>query len=135
MARSFSGPGVPTIYFATDIACCYIDRQSSWFICKWSLDQDCVFTRIVVVSIPVVPWGFASLDGPPSVPQIRWRTQEKKSEKKLETGAKYNPVYCKTCQKKERVVPNMARVEFSDCDEHYQQRMKKLVMTGGFYYV
>jgi hypothetical protein len=132
MARSFSVLGVPTIYFATDIASCYIERQSSWFICKWSLDQYCVFTRIVVVSIPVVPWGFALWDGPPSYPKSGGG-RKKKRERKLETATKYNPVYCKTCQRKQRNVPNIARVKFSDCDEHFQQRMKKLVLIGGFY--
>jgi hypothetical protein len=45
----------------------------------------------------------------------------------------YNPVLCKTCQAQNREAPNMARVKFSDCDEHFHARIRKLLLTGGVY--
>ncbi|MDA4111001.1 MAG: hypothetical protein OK439_00570 [Thaumarchaeota archaeon] len=46
----------------------------------------------------------------------------------------YNPTFCKTCQNQQRRLPKIARVQFSDCDEHFHQRIRRLVLTGGVYY-
>lgn len=42
----------------------------------------------------------------------------------------YDPLFCKTCQKKGCVDPLPARVLFSDCEKHYKMRIKKLRLTG-----
>ena len=46
----------------------------------------------------------------------------------------YNPVLCKTCQRQHRHPPKVARARYSDCDEHFRQRIKRLVLIGGVYY-
>ncbi len=38
----------------------------------------------------------------------------------------YDPTYCKTCQKIGRADPTVARVAFSDCQEHYTKRVLRL---------
>jgi hypothetical protein len=38
----------------------------------------------------------------------------------------YDPNYCKTCQKIGRADPTVARVPFSDCQEHYMRRVMRL---------
>ncbi len=47
----------------------------------------------------------------------------------------YDPVLCKTCQLQNREAPNVARVKFSDCDEHFHLRVRKLLLNGGVYFV
>jgi hypothetical protein len=42
----------------------------------------------------------------------------------------YDPLFCKTCQKKGAVKPAPARVLYSDCEKHYKMRIKKLRLTG-----
>lgn len=38
----------------------------------------------------------------------------------------YDPNYCRTCQKVGRADPTVARVPFSDCQEHYMRRVARL---------
>jgi len=42
----------------------------------------------------------------------------------------YDPLFCKTCQKKGCADPELARALFSDCEKHYKMRIKKLRLTG-----
>ncbi|MHB1907334.1 MAG: hypothetical protein ACYCQJ_00530 [Nitrososphaerales archaeon] len=42
----------------------------------------------------------------------------------------YNPYFCKTCQKIGRDYPKISRTLYSDCEEHYQKRVKRLLSTG-----
>ena len=42
----------------------------------------------------------------------------------------YDPLFCKTCQKKGARDPAPARTIFSDCEKHYKMRIKKLRLTG-----
>jgi hypothetical protein len=47
----------------------------------------------------------------------------------------YDPIMCKTCQAQNRGSPNIARVRFSDCEEHFFQRVRKLLLSGGVYFL
>ena len=42
----------------------------------------------------------------------------------------YDPLFCKTCQKKGIDEPQPARALYSDCEKHYRLRIKKLRLTG-----
>ncbi|HKW05551.1 MAG TPA: hypothetical protein VJN71_09660 [Nitrososphaerales archaeon] len=42
----------------------------------------------------------------------------------------YNPLLCKTCQKLQVRRPKRARVQFSDCEKHFQRRVHLLRLTG-----
>jgi len=42
----------------------------------------------------------------------------------------YDPFFCKTCQKRGSAYPEVARQLFSDCDKHYQRRIRQLRLTG-----
>jgi hypothetical protein len=42
----------------------------------------------------------------------------------------YDPSLCKTCQKVGLENPRIARAKFSDCEEHYQRRVQRLLHTG-----
>jgi len=42
----------------------------------------------------------------------------------------YDPLFCKTCQKKGLDDPQPARTLYSDCEKHYRLRIKKLRLTG-----
>jgi hypothetical protein len=44
----------------------------------------------------------------------------------------YDPLFCKTCQKLGRVDPTVARVPFSDCQEHFMKRVARLKRTVRF---
>lgn len=61
--------------------------------------------------------------------QIQMSTLDSKSIVTVEE-ARYDPLYCKTCQKKRAARPSPARVIFSDCEKHYKMRIKKLRLTG-----
>jgi len=43
---------------------------------------------------------------------------------------RYDPLFCKTCQKKRLDEPQPARTLYSDCEKHYRLRIKKLRLTG-----
>jgi hypothetical protein len=45
-------------------------------------------------------------------------------------GRKYDPIFCKTCQKKGKEDPLPARALFSDCEKHYRMRIARLRLTG-----
>jgi hypothetical protein len=50
----------------------------------------------------------------------------------------YNPSFCKTCQVLGKPDPTVARVPFSDCQEHYMKRvlmLKKTIRTEGRFHV
>jgi hypothetical protein len=69
--------------------------------------------------------------------KIRAESERERWEKNKMSIAKvrdYDPLLCKTCQVQKRISPNAARVHYSDCDEHFRQRMKRLVLIGGVYY-
>ena len=42
---------------------------------------------------------------------------------------RYDPTYCKTCQRLGKPIPIQARVPFSDCQEHFAKRVAKLRKT------
>lgn len=42
----------------------------------------------------------------------------------------YDPAYCKTCQKRGLRYPKLARTLYSDCEEHFRQRVRRLLLTG-----
>ncbi|HYB04134.1 MAG TPA: hypothetical protein VED17_06715 [Nitrososphaerales archaeon] len=44
----------------------------------------------------------------------------------------YDPHFCKTCQKLGRASPTVARVPFSDCQEHFTKRVANLKRTVRF---
>jgi len=46
------------------------------------------------------------------------------------TSTSYDPLFCKTCQKKGVDDPQPARTLYSDCEKHYRMRIKKLRLTG-----
>jgi len=48
------------------------------------------------------------------------------------SGGEYDPNYCKTCQKIGRTFPTIARVPFSDCQEHFGKRVANLKKTVRF---
>jgi hypothetical protein len=43
----------------------------------------------------------------------------------------FDPKLCKTCQKQAVTAPKLARAPFSDCEEHFHERVTNLLMTGG----
>jgi hypothetical protein len=43
----------------------------------------------------------------------------------------YDPLLCKTCQKLRKDEPEQARAPYSDCEEHFHQRVTNLLLTGG----
>jgi len=45
-------------------------------------------------------------------------------------AANYDPLFCKSCQRKGVRRPKPARVPYSDCEKHYRMRVKKLRLTG-----
>ncbi len=45
-------------------------------------------------------------------------------------ASRYDPLFCKTCQKKGLEDPQPARTLYSDCEKHYRLRIKKLRLTG-----
>jgi len=57
------------------------------------------------------------------------------TKKKPQEGTQgYDPNLCKTCQKLGKADPTVARVPFSDCEEHFTKRvmrLKKTVTTVG----
>jgi hypothetical protein len=56
------------------------------------------------------------------------------TKKKPEGAHGYDPNFCKTCQKLGKADPTVARVPFSDCQEHFTKRvmrLKKTVTTVG----
>jgi hypothetical protein len=52
------------------------------------------------------------------------------SELVLIQRKEYHPDLCKTCQRLGVRKPQMARARFSDCEEHFQKRVRKLWRTG-----
>lgn len=46
------------------------------------------------------------------------------------SAEEYDPLRCKTCQKIGRRRPKKARVRYSDCEEHFQERVGRLWSTG-----
>lgn len=52
------------------------------------------------------------------------------SEITLATTGSYNPALCKTCQKLRARRPRKARVQYSDCEKHFQRRVHMLLLTG-----
>ena len=66
--------------------------------------------------------------GIPVCPGINFKTALeivlKLPSKKVLGG--YDPNYCRTCQKVGRADPTLARVPFSDCQEHYMRRVARL---------
>ncbi|HZW54763.1 MAG TPA: hypothetical protein VFF30_00585 [Nitrososphaerales archaeon] len=44
---------------------------------------------------------------------------------------KYDPRLCKTCQKLGYKQPRAARTVYSDCEEHFRARIRRLLLTGG----
>ncbi len=43
----------------------------------------------------------------------------------------YDPLLCKTCQKLALDNPKSARAPYSDCEEHFHERVTNLLLTGG----
>ncbi len=52
------------------------------------------------------------------------------SEVALLQNPGYDPSLCKTCQKLGLDKPALARARYSDCEEHYQKRIRNLWLTG-----
>jgi len=52
------------------------------------------------------------------------------SEVALLENPSYDPTFCKTCQKLGVSKPGVARAMYSDCEEHYQRRVRNLWLTG-----
>ncbi len=62
--------------------------------------------------------------------QIQIQALDAETAMVLPNRAAYDPLICKTCQKKGAARPAPARVIFSDCEKHYKMRIKKLRLTG-----
>lgn len=43
----------------------------------------------------------------------------------------YDPLLCKTCQEQASPKPQPARAPYSDCEEHFHERVTNLLLTGG----
>lgn len=51
------------------------------------------------------------------------------SDLNAETTA-YDPLFCKTCQKRGSADPEPARTLYSDCEMHFSKRITRLRLTG-----
>ncbi len=43
----------------------------------------------------------------------------------------YDPLLCKTCQRLSLDSPQLARSPYSDCEEHFHERVAHLLLGGG----
>ena len=55
---------------------------------------------------------------------------EKMENSAIANRLRYDPFFCKTCQKRGSAYPEIARQLYSDCDMHYQKRIRQLRLAG-----
>jgi len=52
------------------------------------------------------------------------------SDLSVEQNRNYDPLLCKTCQKLNVDHPLPSRARFSDCEEHFHERVTNMLLTG-----
>jgi hypothetical protein len=68
---------------------------------------------------------------PRFISEIRSMTAEHKETRQiLVTRSRYDPSFCKTCQRIGLAEPRAARVIYSDCEEHFRRRVARLFHSG-----
>jgi len=62
---------------------------------------------------------------------LRFMFQIQISASRPNENQSYDPLMCKTCQKLASYSPKPARIPYSDCEEHFHERVMHLLLTGG----
>lgn len=62
--------------------------------------------------------------------QINTLASEELQTSEARRESRYDPNLCKTCQKLGYQKPERSRAPYSDCEDHFQKRIRRLLLTG-----
>ena len=109
----------------------FADAISDFFTAGSSIVERTIGREIVkIFGIPSCP----GLNFKTALEIVRRYPHAKKSKDK--SSSRYDPSLCKTCQKLGKPQAGIARVPFSDCQDHFMKRvlqLRKTVRTAGHF--